>query len=80
LAHDRAPLRLADHHRRAPFFLLPLIRDTPPVDGSPVYVTMRAYSGAIATASGFVLWIAVLRWLPAGTAASIYSPFLRSRW
>jgi drug/metabolite transporter (DMT)-like permease len=52
-----------------PFFLLPLIRDTPPVDWSPVYLTMLAYSGAIATASGFVLWIAVLRWLPAGTAA-----------
>lgn len=52
-----------------PFFLLPLIRDTPAVDWSPVYVTTLAYSGAIATASGFVLWIAVLRWLPAGTAA-----------
>ena len=52
-----------------PFFLLPLIRDAPPVDWSPVYVAMLAYSGAIATASGFVLWIAVLRWLPAGTAA-----------
>jgi drug/metabolite transporter (DMT)-like permease len=52
-----------------PFFLLPFIRDTPSVDWSPVYVTTLAYSGAIATASGFVLWIAVLRWLPAGTAA-----------
>jgi drug/metabolite transporter (DMT)-like permease len=52
-----------------PFFLLPFIRDTPAVDWSPVYVTTLAYSGAIATASGFVLWIAVLRWLPAGTAA-----------
>ncbi len=52
-----------------PFFLLPFIRDTPPVDWSPVYVAMLAYTGAIATASGFVLWIAVLRWLPAGTAA-----------
>jgi drug/metabolite transporter (DMT)-like permease len=52
-----------------PFFLLPFVRATPPVDWSPVYVAMLAYSGAIATASGFVLWIAVLRWLPAGTAA-----------
>ena len=52
-----------------PFFLLPLIRATPPVDWSPVYVAMLAYSGAIATGFGFVLWIAVLRFLPAGTAA-----------
>lgn len=52
-----------------PFFLLPFIRDTPPVDWSPVYVAMLAYSGAIATGFGFVLWIAVLRFLPAGTAA-----------
>jgi len=52
-----------------PFFLLPVFRDTPPVDWSPVYVAMLAYTGAIATAIGFVLWIAVLRWLPAGTAA-----------
>ena len=48
-----------------PFFLLPFIRDTPPVDWSPVYVAMLAYSGAIATGFGFVLWIAVLRFLPA---------------
>jgi drug/metabolite transporter (DMT)-like permease len=52
-----------------PFFLIPLIRDAPPVDWSAAYVAMLAYSGAIATASGFVLWISVLRWLPAGTAA-----------
>ncbi|MDQ6922572.1 MAG: DMT family transporter [Pseudomonadota bacterium] len=52
-----------------PFLLLPFIRDTPPVDWSPVYVAMLAYSGAIATGFGFVLWIAVLRFLPAGTAA-----------
>jgi drug/metabolite transporter (DMT)-like permease len=52
-----------------PFFLLPLVRETPPVDWSAVYVAMLVYSGAIATATGFVLWIAVLRWLPAGTAA-----------
>jgi len=52
-----------------PFFLVPLLRDAAPVEWSPLYVAMLAYSGAIATASGFVLWIGVLRWLPAGTAA-----------
>ena len=61
--------RLADDRRRASLLLLPFIRDTPPVDWSPVYVAMLAYSGAIATGFGFVLWIAVLRFLPAGTAA-----------
>lgn len=52
-----------------PFFLLPLVRDTPPVEWSLSYGALLLYSGAIATGSGFVLWIAVLRWLPAGTAA-----------
>jgi drug/metabolite transporter (DMT)-like permease len=52
-----------------PCLLLPFFLDTPPVDWSPVYVAMLAYTGAVATAIGFVLWIAVLRWLPAGTAA-----------
>ena len=52
-----------------PFFLLPLVSDTAPVEWSPLYVALLAYSGAIATASGFVIWIGVLRWLPAGTAA-----------
>ena len=52
-----------------PFFLVPLVRDTPPVDWNLAYVAILVYSGAIATAIGFVIWIAVLRWLPAGTAA-----------
>lgn len=52
-----------------PFLLIPLFRDAPPVDWTPAYVLMLVYSGAIATAGGFVLWIAVLQWLPAGTAA-----------
>ncbi len=52
-----------------PFFLLPLVRDAAPVEWSASYVAQLAYSGAIATGGGFVLWIGVLRWLPAGTAA-----------
>ena len=52
-----------------PFFLILELRDTPPVDWTPLYAATLAYSGAIATGVGFVLWLAVLRWLPAGTAA-----------
>jgi len=33
------------------------------------YVLLLVYVGALSTALGFLLWIAILRWLPAGTAS-----------
>jgi drug/metabolite transporter (DMT)-like permease len=33
------------------------------------YALLLLHTGAISTALGFLLWIGVLRWLPAGTAS-----------
>jgi len=52
-----------------PFFLVPFFRDAPQTQWSATYVALLIYSGAVATATGFIIWIAVLRWLSAGTAA-----------
>jgi drug/metabolite transporter (DMT)-like permease len=52
-----------------PFLIIPLFRDAPPTRWDTAYVALVIYSGALATAGGFLIWIAVLRVLPAGTAA-----------
>jgi drug/metabolite transporter (DMT)-like permease len=52
-----------------PLTLLPLAFDLPATQWSATYVLLLCYVGAVATAMGFLLWLAVLRWLPAGTAS-----------
>ena len=52
-----------------PLTLLPFVLDLPATQWSATYVLLLAQVGAISTALGFLLWIAVLRWLPAGTAS-----------
>ncbi len=52
-----------------PLTLLPLVFDLPATRWSPTYLLLLCYVGAVATAIGFLLWQAVLRWLPAGTAS-----------
>jgi drug/metabolite transporter (DMT)-like permease len=52
-----------------PLTLLPFVLDLPATQWSTTYVLLLAQVGAISTALGFLLWIAVLRWLPAGTAS-----------
>jgi drug/metabolite transporter (DMT)-like permease len=52
-----------------PILLVPLVLRLPATDWGASYALWLLASGAMATAFGFVLWVAVLRWLPAGTAA-----------
>ncbi len=52
-----------------PLTLLPLLVDYPPTQWSVLQGFLLLHVGAISTACGFLLWIAVLRWLPAGTAS-----------
>jgi len=52
-----------------PLTLLPWLFDFPATQWSASYLLMMVYVGAISTALGFLLWIAILRFLPAGTAS-----------
>jgi drug/metabolite transporter (DMT)-like permease len=52
-----------------PFLFVPLFRDAPPTRWDAAYIALLIYSGALCTAAGFLIWVAVLRVLPAGTAA-----------
>jgi len=52
-----------------PLSLLPLAFPLPDAQWSGVYVSLLLWTGAVSTAAGFLLWIAVLRFLPAGTAS-----------
>ena len=52
-----------------PLTLLPLALDLPRDAWSATYVGCCCAIGALSTALGFLLWIAVLRFLPAGTAS-----------
>jgi len=52
-----------------PLCLLPLLLTFPGVDWSMAYAGQLLWTGAVSTATGFLLWIAVLRFLPAGTAS-----------
>ena len=63
--------RLADGARAScRCALVPLVVRCPgdATGASPTW-SLLLFTGAISTAIGFVLWIAVLRWLPAGTAS-----------
>ena len=52
-----------------PLMLLPLLFDFPETRWSVAQAALLFYVGAVSTAFGFLLWIAVLRFLPAGTAS-----------
>jgi len=52
-----------------PLSALPLLLDLPATQWSTTYLLLLLQIGAVSTALGFLLWIAVLRWLPAGTAS-----------
>jgi drug/metabolite transporter (DMT)-like permease len=52
-----------------PLLLLPALVDYPPTQWSPVYGLLLVFIGVVSTALGFLLWIAILRILPAGTAS-----------
>ena len=52
-----------------PLMLLPLLFDVPASHWSVTQVGLLFFVGAVATAGGFLVWIEILRWLPAGTAS-----------
>ena len=52
-----------------PLSLLPLVMDLPATRWSVTQVLLLVHVGVISTALGFLLWIEVLRFLPAGTAS-----------
>ena len=52
-----------------PLTVLALALDLPPTRWSATQVALLAYVGAASTAFGFLLWIAILKALPAGTAS-----------
>jgi drug/metabolite transporter (DMT)-like permease len=52
-----------------PLTALPWLLDVPPTHWSIAHAGLMFFVGAIATAGGFLVWIEILRWLPAGTAS-----------
>jgi len=52
-----------------PLTLLPWLFDVPATHWSIAHAGLLFFVGAIATAGGFLVWIEILRWLPAGTAS-----------
>ena len=52
-----------------PICLIPLVWPLPPAQWNGIYVSALLYAGVIATGIGFILWTAILAWLPAGTAS-----------
>ena len=52
-----------------PVLLIPLVYPVTPTDWGAPYAVLLLYTGPVSTATGFVLWIAILRFLPAGTAS-----------
>ena len=52
-----------------PLTLLPLFVAFPPTQWSAAQVSLLVYVGVVSTALGFLLWIEILRHLPAGTAS-----------
>jgi drug/metabolite transporter (DMT)-like permease len=52
-----------------PICLLPLFMSLPATNWNAEYWMLLLYTGVVSTAMGFLLWLAVLRHLPAGTAA-----------
>jgi len=52
-----------------PICLFALFYPLPPTRWTGIYIAALLYAGVIATGIGFILWTAILGWLPAGTAA-----------
>ena len=52
-----------------PFLLFAGFRDAAPTQWSVTQVLLLVHIGVVSTALGFVAWIEILRWLPAGTAS-----------
>ncbi len=52
-----------------PLTVLPLVMTLPGAQWSLAYAALLVWTGAVSTATGFLLWIAVLRFLAAGTAS-----------
>ncbi|MBK9114550.1 MAG: DMT family transporter [Betaproteobacteria bacterium] len=52
-----------------PLTLLPVFADFPATRWSPTYALLLVLVGVVSTGIGFMLWIAILRFLPAGTAS-----------
>jgi len=52
-----------------PLTLLALVLDVPPTRWSGTQVALMLYVGVASTAIGFLLWLAILKALPAGTAS-----------
>lgn len=52
-----------------PLTALPVILTLPATQWSVTFVLLLAYIGILSTAFGYLLWLAVLRFLPAGTAS-----------
>ena len=52
-----------------PLTLVQALLPLPATQWSVVQVLLLLYVGAIATAAGFLLWLVILRYLPAGTAS-----------
>ena len=64
-----------------PLTLLAFILDVPPTQWTLAQAALTAYVGAVSTAFGFLLWIAILRFLPAGhrIAQHVRDPGHRAR-
>jgi drug/metabolite transporter (DMT)-like permease len=52
-----------------PLTLLPWLFDVPATQWSPSQVLLLLVVGVVSTAGGFLIWMEILRWLPAGTAS-----------
>jgi drug/metabolite transporter (DMT)-like permease len=52
-----------------PICLIPLVYPLPAAEWNRIYVSALLYAGVVATGIGFILWTAILVWLPAGTAS-----------
>jgi drug/metabolite transporter (DMT)-like permease len=52
-----------------PLTLLPWVFGVPSTDWSVTQAMLLFIVGVVATAGGFLAWMEVLRWLPAGTAS-----------
>jgi drug/metabolite transporter (DMT)-like permease len=52
-----------------PICLIPFVWPLPAAQWNGIYVSALLYAGVIATGIGFILWTAILAWLPAGKAS-----------
>jgi drug/metabolite transporter (DMT)-like permease len=52
-----------------PITMIPLIVPQASAEWSALYLGSLLYAGVIASGIGFVLWVGILAWVPAGTAA-----------